>query len=64
MGPIGRAHRQFGTTGFLPALISDDLDVLAQAVSAVQADDELNVLNTWIDGRSLQQDADSARKRT
>src|SRR5262245_38621073 len=34
---IGRAHRQFGTTGFLPTLISDDLEVLERAVSAVQA---------------------------
>src|SRR5207253_7091372 len=25
---IGRAHRQFGTTGFLPTLISDDLHVI------------------------------------
>ena len=34
---IGRAHRRFGTTGFLPTLISDDLHVVAQAVAAVQA---------------------------
>src|SRR5690606_2053657 len=33
---IGRAHRQFGTTGFLPTLVSDDLDVVAAAISAVQ----------------------------
>jgi N-acetylglucosamine-6-phosphate deacetylase len=33
---IGRAHRQFGTTGFLPTLISDDLDVVVRAVSAVR----------------------------
>ena len=33
---IGRAHRRFGTTGFLPTLISDDLDVVAKAVRAVQ----------------------------
>ena len=33
---IGRAHRRYGTTGFLPTLISDDLDVVAQAVRAVQ----------------------------
>ncbi len=25
---IGRAHRAFGTTGFLPTLISDDLSVI------------------------------------
>jgi N-acetylglucosamine-6-phosphate deacetylase len=34
---IGAAHRQFGTTGFLPTLISDDLDTIGQAISAVQA---------------------------
>jgi N-acetylglucosamine-6-phosphate deacetylase len=33
---IGRAHRRFGTTGFLPTLISDDLDVVARAISAVR----------------------------
>jgi N-acetylglucosamine-6-phosphate deacetylase len=34
---IGAAHRQYGTTGFLPTLISDDLDTIAQAIAAVQA---------------------------
>jgi len=34
---IGAAHRQFGTTGFLPTLISDDLDTIGQAIAAVQA---------------------------
>jgi N-acetylglucosamine-6-phosphate deacetylase len=34
---IGTAHRRFGTTGFLPTLISDDLDVVARAVAAVKA---------------------------
>jgi N-acetylglucosamine-6-phosphate deacetylase len=33
---IGRAHRKFGTTGFLPTLISADLDVVATAIEAVQ----------------------------
>jgi N-acetylglucosamine-6-phosphate deacetylase len=33
---IARAHRQFGTTGFLPTLISDDLDVVARAIDAVR----------------------------
>jgi N-acetylglucosamine-6-phosphate deacetylase len=33
---IGNAHRRFGTTGFLPTLISDDLDVVARAVAAVK----------------------------
>ena len=34
---IAAAHRRFGTTGFLPTLISDDLDVVAQAIGAVDA---------------------------
>jgi N-acetylglucosamine-6-phosphate deacetylase len=34
---IGRAHRRFGTTSFLPTLISDDLGVVAEAVAAVDA---------------------------
>ncbi|HYJ40201.1 MAG TPA: N-acetylglucosamine-6-phosphate deacetylase [Steroidobacteraceae bacterium] len=33
---IGRAHRRFGTTGFLPTLISDDLHVVEQAILAVR----------------------------
>lgn len=32
---IGAAHARFGTTGFLPTLISDDLDVVARAIRAV-----------------------------
>lgn len=31
---IGRAHRRFGTTGFLPTLISDDLPTVARAIAA------------------------------
>lgn len=31
------AHRQFGTTAMLPTLISDDLDVVAQAIEAVDS---------------------------
>ncbi len=34
---IGAAHRGFGTAGFLPTLISADLDVVAEAIAAVQA---------------------------
>jgi len=34
---IGATHRRFGTTGFLPTLISDDLDVVAQAIAAVDS---------------------------
>src|SRR6266550_5375197 len=33
---IGRAHRAFGTTGFLPTLISDDLQVVDRAMRAVE----------------------------
>ncbi|HEU4529607.1 MAG TPA: N-acetylglucosamine-6-phosphate deacetylase [Steroidobacteraceae bacterium] len=32
---IAAAHRRFGTTGFLPTLISDDVDVMRAAVGAV-----------------------------
>lgn len=34
---IAAAHRRFGTTGFLPTLISDDLDVIADAIDAADA---------------------------
>ena len=40
---IGRAHRRFGTTGFLPTLISDDLHVVARAVAAVASAIEAGV---------------------
>jgi N-acetylglucosamine-6-phosphate deacetylase len=33
---IGAAHRRFGTTGFLPTLISDDLAVVELAIEAVR----------------------------
>jgi N-acetylglucosamine-6-phosphate deacetylase len=33
---IGEAHRRFGTTGFLPTLISDDLHVVERAIAAVR----------------------------
>jgi N-acetylglucosamine-6-phosphate deacetylase len=33
---IGAAHARFGTTGFLPTLISDDLDVIRAGVTAVE----------------------------
>lgn len=32
---IAQAHRRFGTTGMLPTLISDDVDVMRNAVAAV-----------------------------
>jgi N-acetylglucosamine-6-phosphate deacetylase len=34
---IGQAHRRYGTTGFLPTLISDDLHVIESALAAVRA---------------------------
>lgn len=33
---IGGAHRRFGTTAFLPTLISDDLSVIRRAIDAVR----------------------------
>ncbi len=32
---IGNAHRKYGTTGFLPTLISDDFAVMEKAIAAV-----------------------------
>ena len=40
---IGRAHRRYGTTGFLPTLISDDLSVIARAISSVRSAIEAGV---------------------
>jgi N-acetylglucosamine-6-phosphate deacetylase len=34
---IGEAHRAFGTTGFLPTLISDDLHVIRSGIEAVES---------------------------
>jgi N-acetylglucosamine-6-phosphate deacetylase len=34
---IGAAHRRFGTTGFLPTLISDELDVIRAGIAAAEA---------------------------
>ncbi|MEP6906996.1 MAG: N-acetylglucosamine-6-phosphate deacetylase [Pseudoxanthomonas sp.] len=33
---MGVAHRKFGTTGFLPTLISDDFDVMGKAIAATR----------------------------
>jgi len=33
---IGAAHRRFGTTGFLPTLVSDSVDVMRAALAAVE----------------------------
>jgi N-acetylglucosamine-6-phosphate deacetylase len=40
---IGRAHRRFGTTGFLPTLISADLEIVARAIAAARAAIEAGV---------------------
>lgn len=56
---IGAAHRRFGTTGFLPTLISDDLDVIRRAVIAVDAAIEAGVpgvLGIHIEGPFLNVD--------
>lgn len=34
---MGEAHRRFGTTGFMPTLISDDFSVMVQGIQAVSA---------------------------
>jgi N-acetylglucosamine-6-phosphate deacetylase len=56
---IGAAHRRFGTTGFLPTLISDDLAVIREAVAAVDAAIESGVpgvLGIHIEGPFLNRD--------
>ncbi|HUN72619.1 MAG TPA: N-acetylglucosamine-6-phosphate deacetylase [Steroidobacteraceae bacterium] len=40
---IGRAHRRFGTTSFMPTLISADLDVVARAIAAARGAIEARV---------------------
>jgi N-acetylglucosamine-6-phosphate deacetylase len=70
---IARAHRQFGTTGLLPTLISDDLDVIHRGLNAVdRAIDEgvPGILGIHIEGPFLSQerrgvhDATKLRKLT
>jgi len=56
---IGEAHQQFGTTGFLPTLISDDLDVIQRGVAAVDVAIKLGipgVLGIHIEGPFLAHD--------
>lgn len=68
---IAQAHRQFGTTGFLPTLISDTPDVIERAILAVK--EAMNakvpgVLGIHIEGPVLNADKkgvhDDARFRT
>ena len=40
---IGAAHRRFGTTAFMPTLISEDLEVIGAAIGAVRAAIEAGV---------------------
>jgi len=68
---IGRAHRHFGTTGFLPTLISDDLDVVARGIDAVRdaiAGRVPGVLGIHIEGPFLNAEKkgahDAAKMRT
>ncbi|MFN7183063.1 MAG: N-acetylglucosamine-6-phosphate deacetylase [Thermomonas haemolytica] len=53
---IGRAQRRFGTTGFLPTLISDDVAVMRRAIAAVRdaiAQGEPGVLGIHLEGPYL-----------
>jgi len=53
---IGAAHRRFGTTGFLPTLISDDLSVVDRAMRATEqaiAQGVPGVLGVHIEGPFL-----------
>ena len=53
---IGEAHRRYGTTGFLPTLISDDLHVIRSGIEAVEmaiAEGVPGVLGIHIEGPFL-----------
>ena len=67
---IGSAHRAFGTTGFLPTLISDDLHVIQSGIEAVEtaiSENVPGVLGIHIEGPFLNEhrkgihDADKIR---
>jgi N-acetylglucosamine-6-phosphate deacetylase len=56
---IGRVHRRFGTTAFLPTLVSDDLSVVDEAISATRdaiAAGVPGVLGIHIEGPFLNED--------
>jgi N-acetylglucosamine-6-phosphate deacetylase len=53
---MGAAHRRFGTTGFLPTLISDEVSVMRAALAAVEqalAEDVPGVLGIHLEGPYL-----------
>ncbi|KAA9132800.1 N-acetylglucosamine-6-phosphate deacetylase [Marinihelvus fidelis] len=53
---MGAAHRRFGTTGFLPTLISDSADVMCRALTAVRqatAEGVPGVLGIHVEGPFL-----------
>ena len=53
---IGAAHRRFGTTGFLPTLISDNVETMRAAMAAVEhalADNVPGVLGIHLEGPYL-----------
>ncbi|MGZ9899094.1 N-acetylglucosamine-6-phosphate deacetylase [Shewanella gaetbuli] len=53
---IGRAHARYGTTGFLPTLITDDVSVMAQAADAVAqaiSQNKAGVLGVHFEGPHL-----------
>ena len=53
---IGAAHRQFGTTSFLPTLISDRVEVMREALTAVEqalAENVPGVLGIHLEGPYL-----------
>ena len=54
---IGAAHRRYGTTGFLPTLITDDFDIIGQAMQAAgQAVRQVpGVLGIHVEGPFLNQ---------
>lgn len=56
---IARAHRRFGTTGLLPTLISDEREVMARAIAAVDtavAEAVPGVLGIHVEGPFLAPD--------
>jgi N-acetylglucosamine-6-phosphate deacetylase len=53
---IGAAHRRFGTTGFLPTLISDDMAKLRAAMEAVRAASVPSLLGIHLEGPFLNPD--------